>query len=152
MRVRSAARADIDGILGQKRLAVVGVSRHENEYSRLLFRELVKRGYDVAPVNPAAQEVEGVSCFARIADVSPAVDGALVLLPSTAAEEAVRECVEAGVARIWSRKDVPSARELCRERGVCLVSGYCPFMFLPNGQFLHQCHALSLRLVGRYPA
>ena len=152
MPVKGATRADIESFLGQKRIAVVGVSRHENEYSRMLFRELARRGYDVAPVNPEAREVEGARCFARIADVAPAVEGALVLLPSAAAETAVRECVEAGVKQIWSRRDVPGASELCREQDVSLVTGVCPFMFLPHGAIFHQCHALTMRLVGRYPA
>ncbi len=152
MRVKGATRTDIDGFLGQKRLAVVGVSRNASEYSRLLFRELVKRGYDVTPVNPAVQEVDGVRCYPRIADVMPRVDAALVLLPAPAVDSVVRECVEAGVTRIWSRHDAPAVRELCVKRGVTLVGGYCPFMFLPNGSFMHQCHAFVTRLVGKYPA
>ncbi len=152
MPTRDTARADIEGFLTQKRLAVVGVSRHENEYGRTLFRELVKRGYDVVPVNPAAEELDGVRCYARVADVAPAVDGALVLLPAAAAEGIVRECVEQGITRIWSRNDVPGARELCQERGASLVAGYCPFMFLSHGAFVHQCHAFVTRLVGQYPA
>jgi uncharacterized protein len=154
MRVRRATRGAIDDFLGQKRLAVVGVSRNENqsEYSRMVFRELVKRGYDVVPVNPGASEIEGRRCYARVTDVTPPVDGVLVLLPSESAAKVVSDCVEAGVTRVWLRNDVPSARELCDQRGITLVSGYCPFMFLPNGPFFHQCHAFGLKLAGRYPA
>ena len=133
MPLKSATHSDIDGFLSQKRLAVVGVSRNENEYSRLLFRELAKRGYDVAPVNPAVKEMDGVRCFAHIADVTPRVDGALVILPSATAEEAVRECVEAGIPRIWSKRDVLGARELCQQKNVSLVAGYCPFIPVERG-------------------
>ncbi len=151
MRVRSASRADIDDFYRQKRLAIVGVSRDEKEYSRLVFRELLKRGYDVVPVNPAAAELDGVRCYARLADVFPAVEAAMVLLPTAAAAQAVQECARSGVKRVWLRNDVPSAREVCQREGIALVSGYCPFMFLPGTPFVHRCHAFGLKLAGKYP-
>lgn len=151
MRARSATRAGIADFYRQKRLAIVGVSRNEKEYSRLVFRELVKRGYDVVPVNPAVTELDGVRCYARLADVSPTVDTAMVLLPAAAAEQAVRECAQSGVKRVWLRNDVPSAREVCRRENISLVAGYCPFMFLPGTPFVHRCHAFGLKLAGQYP-
>ncbi len=151
MRVRSGSRTDIDEFYRQKRLAIVGVSRSEKEYSRLVFRELVKRGYEVVPVNPAAAELDGVRCYAKLADVAPAVDAALVLLPAEAAAQAVQECAQSGVKRVWLRNDVPTAREVCRRQSIALVAGYCPFMFLPGTAFFHRCHAFGLKLAGKYP-
>jgi predicted CoA-binding protein len=151
MRVRSATRADINDFYHQRRLAVVGVSRDDKAYSRLIFRELRKRGYDVVPVNPSAAELDGVRCYPSLSEVTPAVDGALVLLPTEKASDAVCECAEAGVGRVWLRDDVPGARELCQRGGATLISGYCPFMFLPGTAFVHQCHAFGLKLAGKYP-
>ena len=42
----------IQDFLGQKRLAVVGVSRQPKDFSLALFREFRKRRYDAVPVNP----------------------------------------------------------------------------------------------------
>ena len=39
--------------LATRRFAVVGVSRNEKDFSRYLLRELLARGYDAVPVNPA---------------------------------------------------------------------------------------------------
>ena len=152
MRKRSATRADIDEFYRQKRLAIVGVSRDDKAYSRMVFRELRQRGYDVVPVNPAATEIDGVRCYANIAEVAPAVGGALVLLPAEAATAAVSDCAQAGVGRLWLRNDVPAAREVCRGQGITLIAGYCPFMFMPGTAFVHKCHAFGLKLVGQYPS
>ncbi len=38
--------------LAQKRIALVGVSRQEKDFSRMVLRELVRRGYDVVPSAP----------------------------------------------------------------------------------------------------
>ena len=58
----------IQEFLGQKRLAIVGVSRKKQDFSRVLFREFQKRGYDVVAVNPSAQEIDGLPCFASVAE------------------------------------------------------------------------------------
>ena len=72
-------RQSIDTFLGRKRLAVIGVSRDPKDFSRMLFRELKSRGYDLAPVNPNVPEVEGIPCRGHVQDVSPPVDGALLM-------------------------------------------------------------------------
>jgi predicted CoA-binding protein len=152
VRAKQATRADIDAFYRQKRFAVVGVSRNEKEYSRLVFQELKKQGYDAVPVNPNAAEIEGARCYGSVAEVAPAVEGAMVLLPAQAGLDAVRDCAQAGIKRVWLRYRVPGAEELCRQQGITLVAGYCPFMFVPGSNFFHQCHAFGLRLVGAYPS
>ncbi|MHB1005389.1 MAG: CoA-binding protein [Chloroflexota bacterium] len=151
MRARQATRADINEFYKQKRLAVVGVSRNAKEYSRMIFAELRKQGYDAVPVNPKVGELDGMRCYSRVTDVAPAVESAMVLLPAQAGLEALRDCAQAGIKRVWLRYSVPGAAELCREQGITLVSGYCPFMFMPGSHFFHQCHAFGLKVVGAYP-
>src|SRR6266496_4146832 len=61
----------IQDFLGQKRLAVVGVSRQPKDFSLALFRELRKRGYEAVPVNPATEEIDEQPCFARLQAIHP---------------------------------------------------------------------------------
>ena len=56
----------IQDFLGQKRVAIVGVSRQPKGFSRVLLREFRQKGYDAVPVNPEAREMEGLPCFARL--------------------------------------------------------------------------------------
>jgi predicted CoA-binding protein len=46
-----ATRAAIDDFLGCRRLAVVGVSRDDEDFSRAVFRAFTGRGYEAVPVN-----------------------------------------------------------------------------------------------------
>src|ERR1035441_3344310 len=48
----------IQDFLGQKRLAIVGVSRQPKDFSRAVLREFREKGYDAVPVNPAAREMD----------------------------------------------------------------------------------------------
>ncbi len=140
-----------------KRVAVIGVSRTPTHFSRTLFRELLRRGYDVVPVNPGAEEIEGRPCWASVTEVTPAVDWALVMTGPKTAAAAVRECAGAGIRRVWLYRAAgrgaatDEALRACGEAGLATATG-CPFMFLPGTGFPHRFHALVLKIVGKYPA
>jgi uncharacterized protein len=149
--------ADIQDFLAQRRIAIVGVSRDSKDFSRILFREFIKRGYDVIPINPGATEVENRACFAHVQDIHPTPDAALLMIPSATTPEIVRECAAAGVHRVWMyRAGGQGAVDLkavafCRENEIRVVEGHCPFMFLPGTSFLHRAHGFILKLTGAYP-
>ena len=50
--------ADISDFLNLRRIALIGVSRDPKDFSRVLFRELCERGYDMVLVNPSADKLE----------------------------------------------------------------------------------------------
>ncbi len=151
-------REAIRSFLAQRRIAVIGVSRSPKGFGAVVFREFLKKGYDVVPVNPNAAEVEGVRCFARMQDIEPRPDAALVILPASAMEPAIKDCIEAGVKRVWlfgtsgPRRVEPRALEACRNNQVDVVPGYCPFMFLPDTAWFHRAHGWFAKLTGSYPS
>jgi hypothetical protein len=152
-----AALDDIVDFLATKRLAVVGVSREPKHFSRGLFREFLAQGYDAVPVNPHAEQIEGHRCFARLADITPPVDAALLMTPPNLAEQAVRECIEANIKRIWVYKPAGDgtthdrAVDISRKRGFAVIEGYCPHMFLPKAAFVHRLHRFLMKVTGSYP-
>ena len=146
-----AVLAQVRDFLSRRRLAVVGVSRNPNDFSRSLFRELERRGYDLVPVNPGVAEMEGRRCFARVDEVSPPVEAALLLTPPALTGEVVRDCAKAGVASVWMYRTAPDAVSFCESQGILVVAGECPWMFLPDAGFPHRLHGFVRRIVGSYP-
>jgi predicted CoA-binding protein len=138
-----------------RRIAVVGVSRKANDFSRAVVRELVRRGHDVVPVNPAAAEIDGRRAFARVADVTPPPDAALLLTPPAESAGVVADCAAAGVKSVWLHRGAgagsatPEALALCAEHGLEAVHGLCPFMALPGAGFPHRVHAFLRTRLGR---
>jgi predicted CoA-binding protein len=148
-----STRANIaNEFLAQKRLAVVGVSRNPTDFSRGLFREMLRRGYDLVPVNPVGGTIEGLPCARRVQDVTPPVDGALVMTRPAQTEGVVRDCAAAGVPRVWLHRGVgpgavsAAAVALCHEKGIAVVEGECPFIFLPSPGFVHRVHGFFRRV------
>ena len=151
--------AAIQSFLGQKRLAMVGLSHHPAHFSRTLFNELRKRGYEVVPVNPAISEIEGQPCFSHVQDIQPPVSAALLMTPPAATEVVVRDCAEAGVKSVWmyragGKGGAVSAEAVgfCEGKGIAVIPGECPFMFLPGGAWFHRLHGWVKKITRSYPS
>ncbi len=148
---------DIRTFLSLQRVALVGASTNTKDFSRVLFRELLERGYDVIPVNPAASCLEDRHCYAHVSDIQPPVDGVLVMTPPSVTEDIVRECVEVGIKDIWLYRAMgqgavsPNAVSYCREHKVNLIEGYCPMMFFEDAGLIHRIHRSFKKLLGNYP-
>jgi hypothetical protein len=154
---RSTTREAGQAFLARRRFALVGASRDERSFSRYVLRELLRRGYEVVPVNPSVAEIEGRRCFARIQDVTPPVDAALIMTPPERTDDAVTDCLAAGVRHVWMHRGggpgaaTPAAVARCRAASVEPILDLCPFMALPDAGWFHRVHGL-LRGVGRRPA
>jgi len=157
MRQANVSLDTIQEFLAQKRIAVVGLSRENKHFSGLLFGELRRRGYDVIPVNPKAQELFGQRCFARVQDIQPPVDAALLMTTPEATDAVVKDCAEAGIRRVWMYRAggqgavSEDAVQFCREHEIQVVPGQCPFMFWPDAGIGHRLHGFIRKMTGRYP-
>ena len=157
MTTENVSLETIEDFLAQKRIAIAGVSRDPKSMSRMLFEEFCRRGYDVVPVNPNTAQVKGRRCFARMQDVQPPVEAVLLMTSPEVTDKVVRDCAEAGVRRVWMHrgtgKGSVSAKAIafCKERGIQVVPGQCPFMFLPDAAGFHRFHGFVRKMMGRYP-
>ena len=150
-------KTSIDRFLNERRLAVVGVSRDPRDFSREVCRAFTERGYEVHPVNAAGGEIDGHPFARRVGDVQPPVEAALLMTPPAATDDVVRDCVEAGVRRVWMHRGAgrgavsEQAVAFGRDRGIDVIDGACPFMFLPDTGFGHRIHRFFMGLTGRLP-
>lgn len=123
----------------------------------MLFHEFLARGYDAVPVNPATQEIEGRRCYASVREITPPVDGVLLMTAPAVTDAVVRDCAAAGVKRVWMYRAVGKgavsvdAVAFCESNGISVIPGECPFMFLPGASWLHRFHGLVRQVTGGYP-
>ncbi|HEX8924438.1 MAG TPA: CoA-binding protein [Terriglobales bacterium] len=152
-----STRALISKFLALPRFAVIGVSRNPKDFSRMMLHELLKRGYDAVPVNPAlGSEVEGRKCYASVRDITPPVSAALIMTSAEMTDKLVAECAECDIDLVWMHRATgrgavsDNAVAFCREHGIEVIPGECPFMFLPKNGF-HAIHGFIRKLTGSYP-
>ena len=105
-----------------------------------------------------ADEIDGERCFRSVADLPPDVAGAIVMVSADRAAAAVQACIDQGICRIWLHKGAgPSsvsdeAVALCHDRGVSVIDGECPLMFVEPAAAVHRIHRFERKLTRRLPA
>lgn len=150
-------RQAAEEFLAQKRIAVAGVSRDEKQAANAIYRRLRDAGYRVFPVNPNAGEVEGDRCYPSVAAIPERPDGVLIATHPDAAVAVARDCVEAGVPRVWMHRSFGTgsvsdeATEVCRDAGIAVLDGGCPMMFLEPVDVAHKCFRWILGATGKLP-
>ncbi len=93
------ADPDLDSIFSPRSVAVVGASRHPGKIGYELVHNLVVNEFKgrVYPVNPKAQAIHGLPCYASVAALPEAVDLAIITVPAADALEAVEACGKKGI-------------------------------------------------------
>ena len=152
------SRQQIDDFLAQKRFAFVGVSREPKDFSRALFREFRSRGYQPVPVHPEVDEIEGQRCYPALTDIQPPVDSVLLMTSPSVTRALANSGAFEGIKRVWMHRGGgagavdPEAVSLCTNRGISVIPGECPFMFLPGAMWFHRMHGFIRRITGKYPS
>ena len=144
--------------LAQKNLAVAGVSRSGGKTGNGIYKMMRSKGYNVYPVNPNAEQVEGDVCFPDLKSIPVGIDGVVIVTPSEKSLEIVQECAQIGVPRVWMHGNAlmgesassvsQEAVAFCEGNGITVIDGGCPLMFLEIG---HKCMRWVMGLMGSLP-
>ena len=80
-------------------IALIGASRDLEKIPGRLLSMLRKNEYPgkIYPINPNYGDIDGLKCFASIADVGQPIDLAIVIIPARAVLGALEQCAAVGV-------------------------------------------------------
>jgi predicted CoA-binding protein len=152
-----AVPPSVAAFLESTHLAVAGVARDGRLPANAIYRRLRDAGYDVVPVNPATDRVEGVACYPSVIQAPHPIDGVVIATPPSASERVVQDCLAAGVQRVWMHRSFgdgsvsESAVRACRRAGIDCIVGGCPLMFCEPVDVGHRCMRWWLQRRGRVP-
>ena len=131
--------------LGNKRIAVTGVSRKAKEHgANTVFTRLRDRGYEVFAVNPNADQVEGAHSYHDLKSIPGGVDAVVIATAPDNAERTMYECDDLGIKQVWMHRGPGAgsvsvtATDYGREHGITVIDGGCPCMFEPTADFGHK--------------
>ncbi len=98
----SQSAGNLRGLFYPESIAVIGASNTKGKLGWNVFYNLLTHGYKgrLYPVNPNANEVQGVKAYPSIKDVPEAVDVAIILVSANQTPAVVRDCCEAGAKYI----------------------------------------------------
>ena len=154
MRIQEAASE----FLANRRIAVTGVSREPKSHgSNVVYQRLRDRGFEVFPVNPNADEVEGDACYRDLASIPGGVQAVVIGTRPEVAEATMRECADLGIKHVWMHRGPgagsvsESAAAYGRGRGISVIDGGCPCMFNPTADLGHKVMRAIFTLNGNVP-
>ena len=89
----------LDGLLKPKSVAVIGASNTTGKIGNTVMVNLRESNYqgDVYPINPKADEIEGIKSYKSVLDVEGPIDAAIVTIPAKFVSATVDECGKKGV-------------------------------------------------------
>jgi acetyltransferase len=101
----------LDKIFSPRTIAVIGASRDVSSVGHGILKNIVRgcvfeseycRAFKgkVYPVNPNAESILGIRCYASIKDIEEDVDLAIIVTPATIVHSIVKECVQKKVGGI----------------------------------------------------
>ncbi len=114
----------IKEFMEKKRFAVVGATDNPEKYGNTIFKNLKSRGYEVFPVNPKLDELEGTKVYHTLSDIPVKVDVVDFVVPPAVTEEILKECNRLGLKRIWLQPGSESeeAIKYCNDNGMTVLS------------------------------
>ena len=120
----------ISDFLAQKRFVVAGSFRNESKYAYKILKMLKEKGYEVYPVHPSIEEVEGQHCYSSVRDVPCRVDVVNLVTPPLVTERILGECKERGIKKIWLQPGAENenAIKFCKDNDMEVIYQVCMLM------------------------
>jgi predicted CoA-binding protein len=110
----------VERTLRLKRWAVVGASPKPERYSHRIVKLLHERGFEVYPVRPALEHIDGIKAYPSIAALPVKVDVVDMVVNPEVGLRAMEEIRDAGIRDVWLQPgaESPEIHAFAREHGI----------------------------------
>lgn len=89
-------------------VAIIGASADPSKFGNKSIHAHRRAGYDVYPVNPKEETIEGWKCYKSILEVPVALQRISVYLPPSVAVKALDDIAKKGCQELWINPGVES--------------------------------------------
>ncbi len=123
----------IQAFLNDSPHAVAGASINRDKYGNKVLRVYVQNDRPVYPVNPRADEVEGLKAYPDLASLPEPVHGVSIITPPAVTEQIVEDAISLGIGHLWMQPGAESDAAVTRgeEAGISVIhSGPCILVVL----------------------
>jgi len=141
---------EIQKFLAPRKLAIAGASRNLKKFGGSIFKELREIGFDLYPVNPNEDEIQGVKCYKSVEDLPSDVDHLYIVTPKYETDSVARAAVKMGIKMIWIQQnsDTPEAVKTIEDAGIPLIYKKCIMMFASPVKSVHRFHGYMVKIFG----
>lgn len=146
-------KESIQRFLAPKKIAIAGVSRNNKKFGYAIFNELRQKGFDICPINPNVDEIDGIKCFKTVAEMPAGYEKLFIVTPKSETDEIVKKAAEKGIKHIWVQQmsNTDKTQTIAKEHGVELIDKECIFMFAEPVTSVHKFHRFIWKVFGKLP-
>jgi uncharacterized protein len=144
-------RQNIDTFLGDKKLAIAGVSRNPRKFGNKVFRTLKGKGFSIFPINPHGGNIDGSICLKSLTELDHDVHNLLIVTHKRDTKRVLEEALSKGIKNIWIQNGCETAEtiKMAQEKNINLVSKACILMYA-NPKGFHKFHQTISKWMGKY--
>ena len=141
----------IQDFINCKRIAVVGCSSKGRKFGNSAYKELKQRGYQVLPVHPTENEIDGDKCFPNLKALRGKIDAVFISVSSKYVELILNEAASIGIKNVWIQQGAESNQviDAANRLGLNFVFKKCILMYAPPVKSLHKFHRSITNFFGR---
>lgn len=108
-------------------IAVVGASNNPEKYGAKVYKALKDADYEVIPVNPNHDTIQGDKAYKSLKEIPGKVDCVSIITPPEVTEWVVVDAKDKGVEFVWMQPGAESreAIEFCKENNIAVIYDNC---------------------------
>lgn len=146
-------KTQINNFFEPRKLAIAGVSRNDQKFGNQLFKELRKKDYEVIPVNPNTEEIDGQKCYRSVEDLPADVKSLLITTPKKQTDEVLRCAINKGIPNIWIQQmsETENTIKIAEEYQKEIIFDKCVYMFAEPVSGFHKFHRTIMQIFGKMP-
>ncbi len=142
--------------LACRNVAVFGVSRGSDDTAKIIYEKFKQTGYNVFAINPNTEVVSDIPCFGDLASTANKIEAVVIVTRPAYAATIIQQALDHGTQWLWLHKSFGNsvdneAVRIGRAKGLNIIDGACPMMFLEPIDGAHRCMRSVLSWVGRIP-
>jgi len=111
----------------ENKIAVVGASSNPDKWGFKVYNTLKRLGFEVYPVNPRHEKINNDTCYHDLKSLPEKPDVVITVVPPGITEEAVKECREIGIKKVWMQPGSESQKavDFCKGNGIEVIYNIC---------------------------
>ncbi len=110
-------------MLEKKVWAVVGANDNPEKYGNMIYKKLKSSGYEVYPVNPGYESIEGEKCYSDLSSLPQKPDVIDMVVSPKRGSAIIEEAARLGIKNIWLQPGTydENLMELIEKNGLSAV-------------------------------
>jgi len=122
--MQGATPEQLDAYFAGGTYAVAGASNDPAKYGNRVLKAYRRAGYAVYPINPKANEIEGLLAYPDVTSLPRPVHGLSIVTPPAVTVKVVDDAINAGIGHVWMQPgaESPAAVEKAEAAGLNVIA------------------------------